>query len=598
MFKFETVVYTVLVMISLASGAQDRRRGEDRADKCTEWQNRSEEQRKSLAREMFPRVTNEADRLAKASERMCSGGSEASNDTCREAEKAFNEAAGAFEGACGDAGLPRNDRDETNRYKEGAIGCSWSINRCRCLEKKPSPEDVEKYECNSGSRSRRSSNSANQGIGLIDLGKAEQRMEFCPQADPDDTERYEKQLKDSQDRIRDLRKEMPKITDKASEAQDKAAQAQNEAARKAADAQKEFANEMKEIKRKQESDEQQAVAEITATREKMDQLDAQIRQLELNKVTAEVELSEARTQIELNCHTQASQQVSALQAAKMSAIKQGQSQGSFNRLMNSVGVSSRAAWEKRANVFYKRCLISRPTRESKTSAQRSYENKIRQIDSAISTARIQRRSIEENLKQIMSSNGCAQSAPIQANGMTGESRMCRSLRQAQEDARQAYNNQMQQQQLVQQEMATAQQQEARKNQSLRMEYAEAQRELSEEQSRMDNLRAYLNLRRERKQNTSGKKDGGNLGETYGKLRAAARTFDGCCHSQGWQDTNPKCKTVMNFMVHLGEISSQKDPIPPATPPTPPRPELSTPRTPPTPGSPAAPPTPSVRETTP
>jgi hypothetical protein len=506
-------------------------------------------------------------------------------ETCRESEKAFDDAAGAFEAACGDAGLPRSDKEETNPDKSGAIGCSWSINRCVCLQDNVSSDDKVKYKCDEGSGSRRNSNSSafgSQGIGLIDLGQAKDRMKFCPQADSDDTERYEKQLKDSQDRVRDLKKKMPELMNKGSEAQDKAEQAQNEARRKAADAQKEFGNEMKEIKRKKEADEQQAVAEVTATREKMDQLDAQIRQLEMSKVDAEVKLSEARTQIELNCHATASQQVSARQTAKLAAIKQAQSQGSFNRLMNSVGVSSRAAWEKVAEVYYKRCLNSRPTRDSKKSAQNIYESTIRQVDSAISTARIQRRSIEDNLKQIMTTNGCG-TAPMQANGMTGESRMCRSLRQAQEDAQQAYNNQMQQQQLVQQEMATAQRQQATKNQALNTEYIEAQRELVEEQSRMENLRAYLNLRRERKQGSSSKKAGEDLGPSLGKLRGAARTFDSCCKSEdGWTTTkNEKCANVMKFLEHLEIPSAQKGlpgdrpdeeetprPAPPATVPAP------------------------------
>ena len=586
MFKFETIVgmFFVFALASI-SATTYAARNERQLSPATEARYIADRERLGCAGDGRRQNRNECLRIESA---MGMNISSAGNtgEACREAEEKFNSANGKFSGACSGAGLNRANPNADGAG--GSLHCSWQKNRCRCNSRHVSEEDQTTYQCSQTEergRDRLRLDAQSSGQGLIDLNKARKDLEYCPHEDPDDSERYEKQVEKAQERIKDARKKLPELMNKGSEAQDKANQSENDARRKAAEAQKEFANEMREIKRKKESDEQQAVAEVTATREKMDQLDAQIRQLEMSKVDAEVKLSEARTQIELNCHATASQQVAARQTARVTAIRQGQSRGGFNELMNSVGISSRATWEKAAAIYYKRCLNSRPTRDSKRSAQNIYESTLRQVDVAITTARAQRRSIEENLSQIMSTNGCG-AAPMQANGMTGESRMCRSLRQAQEDAQQAYQNQVTQQQQIQQEAITARQQQATKNQALSMEYAEAQREINDEQTRLDNLRAYLNLKREKSNGIGGKKAAETLNETYGALVAASENVVSCKNKDEGEVTPETYDKAFKFLKSIGqeppelprELRNSRGRTD--------RPEMESPRTPPPTGPPA------------
>jgi hypothetical protein len=499
MFKFVTIAYISLFACSLPALAETTQ-----TDKCTSWMNKSEAEQIRMARQMYPR-DSQAEALSRASRSLCvNGGSNSGESTCREAEEKFNQASGKFSGTCGTAGLDIDNPKEAG--KEGSIGCSWSKNRCRCLNKKIDTETEDQYRCSElGGSSRRSSGSqSSQGsLGLIDINAARRRLEACPHEDPDDSDRYEKQLEKAQERMKEARKKMPELLNKSSEAQDKATQAQNDAARKASEKQKEFSKEMMEIKRKHEGEEAAAVQEMAQMRQQMDAIDGQIRQLEMNKVDAETKLTETKVQVELQCHAMASQQVAAQQTRKMSEIKKGMPVGDFNSLLKNVGVSSRDAWEKVADVFYRRCLGSRPTRESKASAQRAYESTIKALDSQILTSRQGRRRIEESLGQIFSNNGCA--APAAAPGQpSGESKLCRSIRQASEDMRVAQQNATQEQQQIQQEAIAAQRQLAQKNQNLQMEYAQAQQELNDEQKRIDNLREYLNLKREKSNGVGGK----------------------------------------------------------------------------------------------
>ncbi|NJM10164.1 MAG: hypothetical protein HC883_04645 [Bdellovibrionaceae bacterium] len=450
MFRFETVVYVFLVSVLTCTSAlhnQSHAREKDREEGSTQrGAGRCDDSViASLPASEKAKRTAYCDELDRAElERVRKSGS----DECRDTEKEYTSARDTFSAACGSLGIPSGG-------KEGAIACSHQQDRCKCLDKNFEDDsgDLNCEEVRSSGSNTRSSQANN--TGLIDLKAAEKQLKYCPQKSPDDTERYEKQLEKAQERVKELKKKLPEILTKGNEAQDLAAEKQNEAQRKAVEAQREFANELKEIKRKKEGDEQQAVAEMAQIRENMDKVDAQIRQLELSKIDAEVKLSEAKTQIELNCHATASAQVSRLQAERMTMIRAKKyNTGGFNAMMKSVGVSDRDAWERRAEVYYKRCLKSRPTRDSKQAAQNVYESTVRQIDSQVSAERKSRSRMEESLKQIMSTGGCTQSV-TQPNGFTGESRMCRSMRQAQEDMAQAQRNATQQQQQIQTEIVTA-----------------------------------------------------------------------------------------------------------------------------------------------
>ncbi len=497
------------------------------------------------------------------------GGGTASGETCRDAKGEFTKAKGKFGGACSNAGLDSDN--PTDSGKEGSIACSWSKNRCQCLNKGVSEDASAKYRCSEGGRSDRLS-ATTQSAGMIDIGQAKKRLELCPHEDPDDTERYEKQLEKAQERVKDAKKKMPELMNKGTEAQDKAAEKQNEAQRKSAELQKEFAKEVLEIKKKKSGEEQQAVAKMAQARGEMDKVDAQIRQYELNKVDAEVKLSEAKTGIELNCHASASQQVAARQTAKMASIAKGKPSGDFNKMMNSVGVSSRAAWEKVADVYYTRCLKSRPTREAKTNARNIYESTVRGIDSAIQVARQDRRRLEDSINQVMSKSGCAAPA-TQAGVPSGETEMCRSAREANEEMIQAQQNAATQHQQLQAEVATAQKQLATKNQALATEYADSQQELNDEQKRIENLRAYLNLKREKSNGVGGKEAAKTLGETYGGLVTAAENIVQCYESQGGSNDpiNPELnKTAVEFLHSIGQLTESDrekflaDPIAPET----------------------------------
>lgn len=571
MFKFETLVYVVLVSFGSVGFATNSERTNGgllenllagQSSDCKVYADAQAEAYNALrTARAAGRGIEAADREHKRAQeefKRCKsdsrgGGANASAD-CEDAVKDYDVANPAFSAACQALGISNGAPDAP----AGAIACSWQKERCNCVDSKFEDTD-DKLKCSAVRADTGTGNGRNRSNnGLIDLKNARNKMKWCPDKDPDDIERYEKQLEKSQERIRELKKKLPDTLNKGNEAQDKASQAQNDAYRKGAEAQKEFANELKEIKKQREGEEQQAVAEMASMREKIDQIDAQIRNIELEKVNAEVKLGDTKIELELQCHAQASKQVSDLQTQKMSSINGRQSQGSFNALLTNVGLSSRAAWEKKADYYYRKCIASRPHREMKKRAQNNYESSLRGYDATILSLRTQRKSAEQSLSQVMSKNGCA--APqMQANGMTGETKLCRSLRSAQENMAQAAQDAQNKQNVIQQEMVTAQRQLAQKNQTLQLEYADQQQELNDEQRRMENLRAYLDLKREFSLGAGTKEAAKELATNSSKLKASAIRIDSCCVKGQIASNNPKCKEVSDFIKSFGGSPAVRTP---------------------------------------
>ncbi len=132
MFKFETIVYLMLVIcvatssrLSLGEPTRSVDHGEEYCK--IKYSNGKED-------EFFKCI-------AKVKAARSSGSEE-----CSKAENNFSSASGKFAGACNAAGL---ERDPNSGESEGAIGCSWSLNRCICTNKKLKSDHkaFEKYRC-------------------------------------------------------------------------------------------------------------------------------------------------------------------------------------------------------------------------------------------------------------------------------------------------------------------------------------------------------------------------------------------------------------------------------------------------------------------
>ncbi len=140
--------------------------------------------------------------------------------------------------------------------------------------------------------------------------------------EPDDTERYEKQMKDLQDKIKESKdKTLPDLLNKGNEAKDKAKKALDDAADESAKKMNELEEKLNQISEERDGQEKAATAEIAGIRQQMDAVDKQIRELEMSKLNSELKYGEAKTQLDLQCNASASQQVAKNQMDKMGRIK-------------------------------------------------------------------------------------------------------------------------------------------------------------------------------------------------------------------------------------------------------------------------------------
>lgn len=555
MFKFETIVYVLMTVLIIPLGnaennnpASQNSAAIDSRASCSQFLRELEDpevraRKIDAAKSIYGEGLSDQELLKRLKSDVCSSSSGGSCDTV---EKDFQAAKSSFSEACGTLQIPSGGA-------EGAIACSYNKQRCQCLNKNFNDDDG-RLNCEAIRGEGARSGSRATAKGLIDLNQAESQMKYCPEKNPDDAERYEKQLADSQKRVAELKKKLPELNNKASEAEDKIADKENQAYNKAAEAQKQLGNELREIRQKQGNEEQQAVNEMAQIRDKMGEVEDQIRKLEIEKITAQTKMEDTKTQLDLSCHQQASEMVATEQANKMGQIKKGIPQGDFNSMMNQVGVSSRTAWEKVADTYYRRCLKSKRIVEGKASAQKAYNNALTAIDASIVSQKDSLKRLKQNLNQISSPRACGQ-AQIKANGMTGESRMCRTLRDAREDMQQAYRNAQQQKDQAMREIQTAKQQAAKKQSSSMMESAQLQQEINDEQRRMENLEAFLDLKRKYGAGGGTKKAAEELHSSFAKLESSANTYIACC-SSGTLSNCPNRTIAEDFVRSLGREAIQ------------------------------------------
>src|SRR6185437_12281350 len=74
---------------------------------------------------------------------------------------------------------------------------------------------------------------------------------------------------------------------------------------------------------------------------------------------------DAKNKVELNCHASAISQVSAMQNKVIDQMgSNSYDRGTFNQLLQNVGLSDRQHWQLIAEKYYNWCMESTPTSKS------------------------------------------------------------------------------------------------------------------------------------------------------------------------------------------------------------------------------------------
>lgn len=429
------------------------------------------------------------------------GSYNSSSGGCTNVSEELSEAQGAFMTACSNMGLPN-----------GVAECAKAVDKCKTQSKS-------------------------------------EKKSYCPGAP--DSDRVQKQLEKAEDRMDKLKEKLPELQEKLAEGTSESNNKIAELKQKGRDALTESTKAIRQAGRDKEEKQSKIVEQLAQVSSQILQIDEQIGQFELSKSDAAMKRDETKTQIDLNCHQTASATVSKLQSDALARLQSGTySRGGQSSLLKNVGMSDRESWQKVAEKYYNWCLRSKPTIDSKTSANRMYTQAIVQTDKAIENAKKRKGLLEAQAARLKDPTGACGSAAPAADGSTGETETCRANRQAAEDMAQLRSEYEEKLRGLNEDIARTQQDGTRKMMAQQQALASAQRDLNDEKTRVNNLRSALDG------NSTSKEEASDFRKAFAKWASAAQKADACC-AKNASVPKPVCDRNEVHLEEAGYTSYEK-----------------------------------------
>jgi hypothetical protein len=321
-------------------------------------------------------IDKEKDKMIRGCIAKSSGGQSELQD-CNKAYEKFTENDGKLAAACGAAGI---DGD-----------CFAHVDKCLKCQGTESTDpicaslDTEEIESTDPEK-RPASISDLMGMGqqgssgstgkyTPDPKKAALRYKNCPAMAGVDLKEWMTKVKDAQREVTDSKKEVVDLTEKNSEIEAQLRDTKLEKDK----AMTETVDEAEDVKQKMND---QMRNEKNEARKTISQLLEQSSAIENQIIAAEKSYDDAYSSylnalaaLDQQCHAAALQKLAALQTAMQAKIdKSTYSTGSFNSLLNEVGVSSRRKSQSMVNRDFQRCKADPAYTSTAQAAKRSLDS--------------------------------------------------------------------------------------------------------------------------------------------------------------------------------------------------------------------------------
>ncbi|MBX3020355.1 MAG: hypothetical protein KF799_01660 [Bdellovibrionales bacterium] len=399
-------------------------------------------------------------------------------------ESAYKKAQEEFLNACGEAGV-------SSGGPAGDIGCGYAMARCKCLSGGLTSSERSKLEC-SDVESKSSSRSSSKGG--VNMDSARRMFKYCPAMASSDYKKNQEKLDKSNEKIESAEEKLPALLDAVQKAQTDAAEKQDSIDKEEADADEKFEQDTAQAKQKKEEEQKRIMDQISQIQSQIGTLEEQTGQLDLSKVDADMKRTETITQVDLNCHAQAAAIVGKKQEEAKALLAAGKlNKGGQKAMMKRVGISDRQSWEREAAKYYQWCLQSKPTKDSKVSANKVYDSMVRQAEKSKTDLRARKAQLLEQMKKMKDPNGqCGQVMPS-ADGSSSETEMCRAARTAAEEQVRLGNGWIRKKQNFATQRNRAAQAAQQAVQSKMAQAQLAQRNLDSEKTRRDKLQEWNDL---------------------------------------------------------------------------------------------------------
>lgn len=559
MFRFETCVRVLFATLAItfslvASATDDAAKSDSSAERnCSVPENEYNTARKAYedaedtgkAPDIVAKLKVRADER-KAEVEKCYGTNSNNPADCGQAKGKYSTAKGALASACLTLG------GGNTGTSEGWPLCTLAINQCDACPAAgdPSNENIkcDGIEVNEEENADRQVNNAAFGLRDVNVGK--QLLKYCPGKLGADQKDLEKQMQESQKEVRRLEGELPKLQQEYTEIQAETENQVSEIQDQMVEAQNQLDEQMEKAQNSQDEAIKALQEKITGIEEQIARADDNIRQIQISKTDAENTYGEAIKQIDLNCHASATQTVSKYQQDRLQLERAKQfNRVSFNNVMKQVGVSDRQSWQRVAEKYYQWCLQSKPTKDSKDSARKIYDSALAKADEAIAKITRDKARLRDAIKKVQSDQGCN---PQATGPQNGETDMCRAMRMAKQSAERLmrqYNSKMNQ---FNRKMGEAQRKGAAKAQAKLAEANLIQNQLSEERTRLNNLKQYLELAYQAGGGgtAADAKSYTDAKSKYGDFVAAASVFVSCLKKDDCLNLDTACKEASVFLDNI------------------------------------------------
>lgn len=490
----------------------------------------------------------------KARYNTCIGSGE--SGSCNQAPSNFENAKGAFVGACRALPTAANPNDHSANPASN-IGCGWNLARCSCQGMKPGDPSYTNLNCGGVDSTL---GPAPTGNGVRDT----RYLPICTISASTDLEKLEKDIREQQNQLREMQRRKPELEQQQAEALSQGDEKMQQAREKAAEAAKQRAQQRAEAVKQQREAMKTVAREITNIQQQISSLDEASTQQNGKRTDAEIARQDAINNIEGTCHKQAVEQVSGEQQQAAARAATGTySRGGFNQMLRNTGISDRSQWQRVALKYYKQCMQSQITRNSIKAANKVYEAKLESLNAGSRDLDKRKAALQAQILQLQNNNGCSGAGTgVNANGSSTDSQACQAVRQLAEDIEKSEADFRSQMMLAAQQENNARKDMDRKAGVKRKELIKLTQDIQGEETRLRNLRNLLAAKQAHASGSMDAKDAADVWSKYGSMMGAADSLIGC-KTETQCNENASCRAAAAFKKLIGQSVNYYIP-PPST----------------------------------
>lgn len=459
---------------------------------------------------------------------------------CNNAQSDFHKAKEEFIAACGDI-----DRGGDGHN----IGCGQALARCECLSMSSAQKD-ERPICSGVPDPIRS----NSGANLADLSR---KFRICPAMASRDIDKLENEAKEARKALAEARKKLQDAQKSAEDSDKGAGEKLNQIRDQMAQEAEKAADRQKEAKRSKEDAQNQLGQQIIQLEEELSRIEERRGQVQLQRHQAELRWRETITQIRMNCHQSALQEINEQQKIQAAEILSNiHNRGGFGDMLKNVGKSDRQRWQAMANRAYLRCMRSSPTKAATKGAGEIKEAALKDADEVEKKIDDDRKITEKKIRKIRNGNVCSDLDQTAHNGDTSETALCQARRRQIEDAAQAERMFRLKMDNLRQNAAQAMLDQRKAAAKTMANMGQDTADVAREQRRLSEIEALLNLKKQYAgSNRMDDKEFKDALGKYGKFRAAAAVLVTCKKDAGANACQGDCLQAAKFLNSVSALSA-------------------------------------------